>query len=168
MVFVEEMQRDIFGTFSDLLANAGNGADEFGERMINAFKRIIADRATLELFNMLAGLGKSLTGSSGGQGFAGFVGAGLTSLFGGMKAEGGPLQQGKWYIAGEHGPEPVWGGGAGAFAMGYGGGGGMNVTVAPVFQNMRDVTDAKMAVYAKQISDVTIARIRDERRHGKF
>jgi NAD(P)H-hydrate repair Nnr-like enzyme with NAD(P)H-hydrate epimerase domain len=32
------------------------------------------------------------------------------------------MQSGKWYIAGEHGPEAIWGGG-GAYAMGYGGGG---------------------------------------------
>jgi hypothetical protein len=30
------------------------------------------------------------------------------------------MSAGRWYIAGEHGPEPIWGGG-GAFAMGYGG-----------------------------------------------
>jgi hypothetical protein len=43
--------------------------------------------------------------------------------FGGGKAGGGPLDSGKWYIAGEHGPEPIWGGGSGAFASGYGKGG---------------------------------------------
>lgn len=37
--------------------------------------------------------------------------------FGGYMAEGGPLQRGKWYIAGENGPEPIWGGGNGAFAF---------------------------------------------------
>ncbi|MGI9160825.1 MAG: hypothetical protein ACR2K1_13830, partial [Saprospiraceae bacterium] len=47
----------------------------------------------------------------------------LQFSFGGGKAEGGPLQQNKWYIAGEKGPEPIWGGGAGAFAAGYGGSG---------------------------------------------
>lgn len=45
-------------------------------------------------------------------------------VFGGGKAEGGPLDMGKWYTAGEHGPEPIWGGGPGAFAApGMGGGG---------------------------------------------
>jgi hypothetical protein len=52
----------------------------------------------------------------------------LGSAFGGGKAAGGPLQMGKWYVAGEKGPEPIWGGGPGAFASGYGGGGG-GVTV---------------------------------------
>lgn len=45
-------------------------------------------------------------------------------LFGGGRAEGGPLEMGKWYTAGEHGPEPVWGGGPGAFAASGAAGGG--------------------------------------------
>jgi len=53
----------------------------------------------------------------------GLLGSLFSSTFGGGKAEGGPLDQGKWYIAGEKGPEPIWGGGPGAFAAGYGGGG---------------------------------------------
>lgn len=70
----------------------------------------------------------------------------LGAIFGGGKAEGGPLQQGKWYIAGERGPEPIWGGGPGAFAMGYGGGGG-GMTFAPVYNidargASRDLVDA--------------------------
>lgn len=81
-----------------------------------------------------------------------------TVSFGGGRAEGGPLEPGKWYIAGERGPEPIWGGGAGAFALGYGedvndnlpstfrpssgggsvgGSGGMGGTMAPVFINIQ-------------------------------
>ncbi len=164
----KEFTRSMFDNFSELFMSIGTGASSIGESLINTFKRVLADSATLQLFDLLGGLGSSLTGSSGGKGFAGFIGAGLSSLFGGTKAEGGPLQQGKWYIAGEHGPEPVWGGGAGAFAMGYGGGGGMNVTIAPVFNNVKDLSDAKMLQYAKTISDATVARIRDERRRGRF
>jgi hypothetical protein len=55
-------------------------------------------------------------GDSSGGLFGGF----LSGLFGGHKAGGGPLDPGKWYIAGEHGPEPIWAGGPGAFAAGYG------------------------------------------------
>ena len=43
--------------------------------------------------------------------------ADLISAFGGGKATGGPLAPGKWYVAGENGPEPIWGGGAGATAV---------------------------------------------------
>lgn len=45
----------------------------------------------------------------------------MMAAFGGGRAMGGPLDPGKWYIAGEHGPEPIWGGGVGAFAAGYDG-----------------------------------------------
>ncbi len=51
--------------------------------------------------------------------------------FGGGKAGGGPLDPGKWYIAGERGPEPIWGGGPGAFATGYGAGGGSSNSSTP-------------------------------------
>jgi hypothetical protein len=118
----KEFTRSMFQNFSDLFMEIGNGTDAFAQSMINAFKRILSDRATLALFDALGSLGSSLTGSSGGKGIGGLIGAGLTSLFGGTKAAGGPMQSGKWYIAGEHGPEAIWGGG-GAYAMGYGGGG---------------------------------------------
>lgn len=58
-----------------------------------------------------------------------FLGDAVKSIFGsfgGGRAEGGPLESGKWYVAGERGPEPIWGGGAGAFAAGYPSGGGGN------------------------------------------
>ena len=167
-VVAEEFVRSSFSHVSDLIASAGDGAEEFGDRMIDTFKRVLADSATRELFNMIASWGKS---NSGAGGVLGWLGS-LASSFGGMKAEGGPLQSNKWYVAGEHGPEPIWGGGAGAFAMGYpraaASAGALTVNVYNDFHNMRDVTDAKMVTYARQISDATVARMKDERRRGTF
>ena len=58
-----------------------------------------------------------------GQAFPTLQGVGglLGKLFGGEMAKGGNLKTNKWYIAGEEGPEPIWGGGSGAFASGYNG-----------------------------------------------
>jgi Lambda phage tail tape-measure protein (Tape_meas_lam_C) len=70
--------------------------------------------------------------------------------FDGFKAEGGPLEQGKWYIAGEKGPEPIWGGGSGAFATGYGNGGGPTSSGSHVTMNI-NLSGAN--------GDETIARI---------
>jgi hypothetical protein len=127
LIQAEELQKQftasMFQTFSDLFMSIGEGTDDFVDSLRNAFKRLLADRATLELFKLLSGLGGSLTSSSQGQGLWGAVGSFLTSSFGGGKAGGGPLEQGKWYIAGERGREPIWGGGTGAFAMGYPGAG---------------------------------------------
>lgn len=117
---------------------------------IDTVRRMVAQAAAADLMHALFG-----TTKSGESGLGGFFGALLNGLigskgggsgsgmipisspdfdmpvidFGGGLASGGPLQAGKWYTAGEHGPEPIWGGGPGAFATGYGGGGGgMNVT----------------------------------------
>lgn len=46
-----------------------------------------------------------------------FLSSTLAAAFGGARAQGGPIQPGKWYIAGERGPEPIWGGGKGAFVV---------------------------------------------------
>lgn len=93
----------------------------------------------------LGGLISAVIGGSFGEGDIG-AGADSTatdfidtynSTYGGHMAQGGPLQMGKWYTAGEHGPEPVWGGGPGAFASGYGGGGGGVVVNAPTTVDAR-------------------------------
>lgn len=171
-VFVAEMQESLFGNVSGLLASAGDGADDFGVRMIDAFKKILADQATLALFKMLAGLGSSLTGSSGGAGFSGWVGAGLTSLFGGIRDSGGRGQAGKGYVIGTGAqPEMFVPDSAGAFYPRQalaGAGGDIALHVENHFHNMRDVTDAKMIVYAGRIADSVEARIRDQRRRGRF
>lgn len=168
----KEFTRSMFQNFSDLFMEIGNGADNFALSMINAFKRILADRATLALFDALAGLGGSLTGSSGGKGLSGLLGAGLTSLFGGTKAAGGPLQSGKWYIAGEHGPEPIWGGGPGAYAMGYGGGGGSGGGMSTVINiDARGATQEAIKLLplaAKQIGEQVEARIVSRLRRGYY
>lgn len=64
----------------------------------------------------------------------GLFGNAISAAFGGFRAEGGPLEQGRWYVAGEHGPEPIWGGGPGAFAAGYGGGAAGGGTVNQTFR----------------------------------
>jgi len=84
--------------------------------IIDVIRHAVAAQAALAIMKSLSDYG-SKTG-----GIIGTIASVLGGSFGGYKAEGGPLQSGKWYVAGEHGPEPVWGGGAGAFAMGYGGG----------------------------------------------
>lgn len=167
-VFIEEMQRSLFGNVSGLIEDLGDGVDAFGERMINTFKKILADAATNELFKYLAGLGKSLTASAGTGGS--FWGTALTSLFGGYKAEGGPLQQGKWYVAGEKGPEPIWGGGPGAYAMGYGSGGGGSVTINMPIDARGATADAvkMLPAVAKAASDDAVNRVLDLKRRGKL
>jgi hypothetical protein len=111
-----ENMQDAFANF--LFDPFKDGLKGLLKSFIDTIRRMVAELAAAKFFKYLGGL-------SGSGGFAGFLG----NLFGGFKAQGGPLQQGKWYVAGEKGPEPIWGGGPGAFASGYGKGGGGSVQV---------------------------------------
>lgn len=144
-----DLSTSLFQNVSGLLESAGKGGSNFADNLINSFRRILADQTTARLFQYLGNLGTSMSGKSGttGGGFSGFIGGALSSLFGGYggkKAKGGPLEQGKWYIAGEHGEEPVWGGGSGAFAMGYGRGGGGGGVVINSHYDLRGSTAESM------------------------
>jgi hypothetical protein len=107
--------------------------------------------AVILQMTLLKKLKDSMDEDSSGSGGSSFFGGLLNGLFGGFKAEGGPLEAGKWYIAGEHGPEPVWGGGAGAFAAGYSGGGGS----APV---INFYTDARGSSITREQFEASLAR----------
>jgi hypothetical protein len=125
---------------------------------IDVIRRMLAEAASAKIFETLFGG----TGKSGGNG-AGWLST-LIGAFGGGKAKGGPLESGKWYVAGEHGPEPIWGGGSGAYAMGYGGGGGGGVTVnMPVDMRGASVDAVKLLVAQTAKADSTGGRPRESR-----
>lgn len=97
-------------TFSDAL----HGLEQ--SLLSIAYKFFIGDPMSKSITSGLESVfGGSGSSSSSGGGFLDSIG----KFFGGGKAAGGPLDPGKWYVAGEHGPEPIWGGGPGAFASGY-------------------------------------------------
>jgi hypothetical protein len=164
--FADEAARNMQGAFADFLFDPfEDGLKGMAKGFVDVIRRMIAEAAAAKILETLFGKNGN---SSGGSNAAGWLDT-LVGAFGGGKAKGGPLDSGKWYVAGEHGPEPIWGGGSGAFAMGYGGGGGGgSVTVVNEnhFHEVRDVTDAKMAVYSQRISDGTVGRIRDMKRRG--
>ncbi len=85
---------------------------------------------------LAGGLKSLLGGGGGGMGGSGGGGADLFASFAGLFADGGGLNPGQWGIAGEHGPEPVFGGshGAAVLAAGQAGGvGGKRTTVNQTF-----------------------------------
>lgn len=81
--------------------NSRNG--EFGGVLGNFFNGLFA-----------SGGGTDARSINSGKDSAGVNAASLVSLFAGMFADGGHIPAGKWGIAGERGPEPVFGGRAGA------------------------------------------------------
>lgn len=117
--------KQIQGSFADFLFDpASKGFSGLVSDFATALRRMVADAAAAGIFKALFG-----TDKEGNSNLGGTLGGFLQSLFGGGKAAGGPLESGKWYVAGEHGPEPIWGGGSGAYAAGYGGGGAPSLTL---------------------------------------
>lgn len=172
-VFVEELQKSMFSNVSGLIASAGDGWDDFADSAISAFKRLLADQATLQLFNFL-GVGsnsKSGFGSFFSALFGGASGLGLADSFFAIKADTGikrvPRDNQPFLLHKDEAVLPAsmnpWAGGGMRSAPA-----GITVINNNTFNNMRDVTDAKMAAYAKQTSDVTIGRIRELQRKGEF
>jgi len=164
-VFAEEAARNMQGHFADFLFDPfQDGLKGMLKGFADTIRRMLAEAASAKLFEALFGE----SGSGGGAG--NWLGT-LIGAFGGGKASGGPLQSGKWYIAGEHGPEPIWGGGPGAFAMGYGGGG---VTINMPIDARGATVDAvrrlesQMPAIIRQAADIAKAELREDRRRGRF
>ena len=131
----------------------------------------------------------------GGGGWLGFLGSVLGNLYGGAgsstdigssadstatsfideynngghRAMGGPIEQGKWYTAGENGPEPIWGGGPGAFATGYGSG-SQHVTIQTHIDARGATTDlaAAMPAILKRNNDTLEGKIIDGLRRRRY
>jgi hypothetical protein len=106
----EEFSGTIESTLSDAFLNIGEGADGLADGVLNSFKRILADAAAKKVASLLGGLfgGNKDPGVGGGTGSAtgGLLSTALGALFGGARAQGGPVEAGKVYVTGEHGSEP--------------------------------------------------------------
>jgi DNA repair exonuclease SbcCD ATPase subunit len=172
--------------FADFLFDPfEKGLDGLLKSWIDIIRRMAAEAAAAQLFKKL--FGDSDTDSTMGlinifKGFLGGKSSGGTGPsapadynfdepnYGGEMAAGGPLEQGKWYIAGEHGPEKIWGGGSGAFAMGYGNGGGMNFS--PMYNiDARGATQDAITLLPqamKQAHDAAVSTIMNMRRRGRL
>lgn len=124
-VFADQAARNMQDVFAEFLFDPfSDGLDGMLKGFVDVLRRMLAEAAASRIFEAIFGA------NGAASGFGSFLSA-IFGTYGGGKASGGPLEQGKWYVAGERGPEPIWGGGPGAFAMGYGGGGG--ITVAPTY-----------------------------------
>ena len=153
--------RDLGLTFTSAFEDAVVG----GKSLSDVLKGLSQDVARIVLRQTVTEpLGKAVSSAIGNSGLSNLLG----NLFGGFKAAGGPLDPGKWYIAGERGPEPVWGGGPGAFAAGYGGGmAGVSVTTpihidargadASAVERIRALMPALIAENARVVTGVVNA-----------
>jgi hypothetical protein len=124
-VFAEQAFRNIQSYLADFLFDPfDKGIKGMLRGFINVIRRMAAEIAAAQLLKGLglAGPGGgflgtalgALFGSVGGSVGGGSGGGGLASSFRGLAAEGKTLHPGEWAIAGEKGPEPVFGGTSGA------------------------------------------------------
>jgi hypothetical protein len=151
----ERLGKSMGNALEDSLAAAMLGVETNWKDMI---KRMIAQAAASGILSVI---GSAATGPLG-KVFS-FLG------FGGNRAQGGPLEPGKWYIAGEKGPEPVWGGGPGAFAAGYPG--GVSVYIGDTHIDARGATTDLVQRLPKILDDHrqrTKAEIADLIRRNRF
>ena len=90
--------RDAIGGIGDAFADAIVKGEDFGDAFGNILAQMASDLISSGINELLAGL---LGGAGGGGIFEKLLGG----LFGGARANGGPVQAGKAYLVGERGPE---------------------------------------------------------------
>jgi hypothetical protein len=166
--YAKQAARNMQDAFADFLFDPfQDGLKGMLKSFIDVIRRMLAEAAAAQIF-------EKLFGKDGKSGAGGNILGAILGAFGGGKAKGGPLESGKWYVAGEHGPEPIWGGGGGAFAMGYGGSGGGSVTVnMPVDMRGASVDAVKLLIaeqprMIRQAADLAKAELRNDKRRGRF
>jgi hypothetical protein len=107
---VDDVARDLGLTFSSAFEAAligGNSLRDVLRGLEQDILRIFARKLITEPFaNVLT----SAIGSSGAGGMLASAGNWLAGLFGGKFADGGYLAPGRWGVAGERGPEVIYGG----------------------------------------------------------
>ena len=175
--YFEEIHRSMFSAFSDAFYNLGTGANNFADDMIDAFKRVLANHATLQLFDMLAQLGsdmeikgKSNSANGGGNAALAIVGGWIGSLFG--FADGGRPPLDRPSIVGERGPELFWPDAAGTIVPNHALATAGGITYSPTIHiDARGATQEAIKLLPgamKQASNDAVARILQLRNEGRF
>lgn len=109
---------DLSNQLSDMIVNWDGSLNGLKGTFQQLAKELFIKPGTDSITSGLAGGLKSLLGGGGGGlGGAGGGGMDFMSSFAGFFAEGGGLNPGQWGIAGEHGPEPIFGGSHGAAVL---------------------------------------------------
>jgi hypothetical protein len=103
---------------------------DVGDALLASINAAAAQLVTSGLLKLLNG------GGEGGSGLFGSIASGLGSLFGGARANGGPVSAGRAYLVGEKGPEILFPGMSGTIASNKQSFGGrqavdVNVTASP-------------------------------------
>ena len=153
-------------SFGDLVADIATGSRKIGDVVADLAKQLLASGINDLVSGLFGG------GSWGGGGFFGDL---LGSLFGGFRADGGPVSSGRSYVVGERGPELFTPGASGAITSNeaMGGGGAVDVRVhvdqdgnwqAKVEQISGNVARANIAQASPSIVQNSIGTMREMNR----
>lgn len=175
----KEMENELNQMWNSVSDRAGQAFADMvltGEAAFSDLVNIVA-RAVLEMVARLAVINPILNALFGGMtGFGmlpafyggGAAGAGAaTAKYAGAFAEGGTLEPGKWGMAGENGPEPIFAGSAPLTVIPNGNaGGGKGDTFHFEYHIGAGVTREQLMPILKIRERETIAKISDMRRRG--
>ena len=158
--FAESLKNPAFEKFGESLtsnlATALVYGQNIGDALVNSFKAAAAEA-------IASGLFKILTGAIGG-GFGG-IGASIAGIFGGARANGGPVSSGKSYLVGERGPEILTGASGRIIpnhALGGGSGDGMTVNVDARGSNDPAAVRAQVMLGIAQAAPALVAAARGD------
>lgn len=151
--FSKEASRDLQNAFSDFFKSTDKGFDELLLSFVDMLHEMVANALANnlaqaifggdqglkqsqknigDLFNLFGGSSNTTQLSNGNVitwDDSGGIGDWFSGLFDGFFANGGTIGPGRWGIAGEAGPEMVFGGMSGATVVPNGGGGSVNVNI---------------------------------------
>lgn len=108
--FTDTVSTDLTNMIVNWSGNLNDLGKAFQQMLAQAFLKPVMDDLVGGLSSVLKG---AVSGGAGGGGLLSGVGGFLSSTFGGWFAKGGSLNPGEWGIAGENGPEPIYGGTSG-------------------------------------------------------
>jgi cell division septum initiation protein DivIVA len=160
-----EVGKEIEGAFQNAFADLVTGAASVKSVIADLLDQLARMAANSAFQSLVGGLG-------GGGGLGGFLG----SLFGGFRANGGPVAAGRAYVVGERGPELFMPRTSGMIAPNGGGQRGpvaININLAGANGDMevariaREAVQAGLRIYDRQVAPQRVAQAtRDPRGRG--
>lgn len=162
--FALEAARNIQDALGQTMFDVLDGNfDNIGKSFANMLKRMIAEAAAANLARELLG-DFTKTGKVGG-----WLGQGLAALgrlFGGTRADGGPVLAGRAYLVGERGPEVIVPNTSGTVIPNHAVSAGGGITMAPSFTINGEMTRSQEARLMTMMRNVAVATMADSRRRA--
>lgn len=164
----QQIRDAVVGPWKDGMRDIITGAEDVGDALEKMFTRILENY--LDMLLEMAAAELFGGGATKDDAFGNIVGSMLSSIFGGFRAEGGPVSPGKFYVVGENGPEILATQGAGTVIPNnkLGGGETFNINVQMPANAASDPANAKRMgnIFGESIKNTVREVIMDEKRNG--